>query len=42
MGIRIALGAQTGDVLTLVIRQGMILTATGIGLGLIGHLPVRV
>jgi putative ABC transport system permease protein len=35
VGIRIALGAKTGDVLTLVIRQGMILTSAGIGLGLI-------
>ena len=35
VGIRIALGAQTGDVMTLVIRQGMILAAAGIGLGLI-------
>ena len=35
VGIRIALGAQSGDVLSLVIRQGMILTATGTGLGML-------
>ena len=35
VGIRIALGAQPNDVLTLVIRQGMILAVAGIGLGLI-------
>jgi predicted permease len=35
VGIRIALGAQAGDVLSLVIRQGMLLTVTGIGIGLI-------
>jgi putative ABC transport system permease protein len=36
LGIRIALGARTTDVLRLVLGQGLMLTATGIGLGLIG------
>jgi putative ABC transport system permease protein len=35
MGIRIALGAQTGNVLRLVVKQGMILAAIGVVLGLI-------
>ena len=36
MGIRMALGAQTPDVLKLILRQGMTLALIGIAIGLIG------
>jgi putative ABC transport system permease protein len=38
IGIRVALGARTYDVVWLVMRQGALLAAVGIGLGLVGAL----
>ena len=35
IGIRMAVGAQRGDVLRLIVRQGMVLTGFGVVLGLI-------
>jgi len=35
VGIRRALGAQQSDILRLVIRQGLVLTLTGIAIGLV-------
>ena len=38
IGIRMALGAQSSDVMTLVMRNGMILALTGVAIGLAGSL----
>jgi putative ABC transport system permease protein len=36
IGIRMALGAQGGDVLRMIVRQGMLLTGLGVAIGLAG------
>jgi putative ABC transport system permease protein len=36
IGIRMALGAEKGDVLTLVVRQAMIMALVGVAIGLLG------
>ncbi len=40
IGIRMALGAQGGDVLKLIVGKGFVLTAIGIGIGLLGALGI--
>jgi putative ABC transport system permease protein len=36
IGIRMALGAQSSDILTLILKQGAVLTASGLLLGIVG------
>ncbi len=40
IGVRIAIGAQVGDVVTLVVKQGFWLTLIGVAIGLVGSLLV--
>ena len=39
-GVRMALGAQTRDVITLVLREGMVLTMIGVALGLVASIAL--
>jgi putative ABC transport system permease protein len=39
-GLRLALGAERGEILRMVMRQGVVLTSTGIAVGLLGALAV--
>jgi putative ABC transport system permease protein len=39
-GLRLALGAERGEILWMVMRQGVVLTATGIAVGLLGALAI--
>ncbi len=38
IGIRLAVGAQAGDIFRMIIREGLTLSLTGLGLGLVGAL----
>ncbi len=40
IGVRIALGAQTRDVVRMVVRQGVVLAVVGVAIGLVGALAV--
>ncbi|HEX8652691.1 MAG TPA: ABC transporter permease [Pyrinomonadaceae bacterium] len=40
IGIRMALGAQPGRILMLILKQGLLLTLIGIGIGLVGALAL--
>ena len=40
IGVRMALGAARMDIFTLIVREGMLLTAIGLGLGVVGAIAM--
>ncbi len=40
IGVRVALGAERGNILRLIVRQGMVLTLAGLALGMVGSLAL--
>lgn len=40
IGVRVAVGAEKADILRLILREGMAITAAGIGIGLLGALSL--
>ncbi len=40
IGVRVALGAERGDVLRLIMRRGLLLTATGLAIGIVAALAL--
>lgn len=40
IGIRLALGAQAGQILSMVLREGLLLAIAGVGLGILATLPL--
>jgi ABC-type antimicrobial peptide transport system permease subunit len=41
MGVRVALGAESRDILSMILRQGLSMGLPGIGLGVAGAIAVR-
>jgi ABC-type antimicrobial peptide transport system permease subunit len=40
IGVRMAIGAQTGDIFRMIVREGLLLSGTGLAIGLVGAVLV--